>query len=82
MKPVRTPHLRTLNRFEFHRAWTDAEGALVLRLKPKGFNVTLLNVRVHCVDESAAKDARQFFDAVERLANTPAPERKVRRRRT
>lgn len=80
MKATRLPHLRTLHRFELAIGW-PSDTAVRIILRPRGFNSRLCTVVIEGGHEDNASDIREFFRAVEALADTPPPTPQRRKRR-
>lgn len=80
MKAVRTPHLRTLNRFDLRLPFVNGINSMAIVLKPRGFETNLVSITIDCKDSGARQDAEEFFRAVRSLADTPAPTPKTRKK--
>lgn len=82
MKPLRAPHLRTLNRFSVALPYSNDGRVVHIIVRPRGYNVRLATITVNCHGElDDGRDLRDFLEAVQALANTPAPAPQKRRRR-
>lgn len=82
MRPERTRHLRTLNRYAIERRTDSGTGNWSWKVRPRDFSTVLLTITTPA--GIAERDVANLIDAVSSLCDCPAPPprtRLARRRR-